>query len=135
LTRLGAIAPETLRHVLRRPATVLYPFERLALPKDFRGRPQLDTNKCTGCGLCARDCPAEAIEMVELAPKVKRPGFYYDRCAFCSQCAESCPRGAITMTEEFELAAYDRPTLYRAPEMPDKLPEPKTGKDEGGAEG
>ncbi|MCL6451500.1 MAG: 4Fe-4S binding protein [Acetobacteraceae bacterium] len=104
----GRMLPETLRHVAKKPATVLYPFERLELPPGFRGRPVLDTEKCSGCKICERDCPAGAIEVVTLAPKVLRPGFYYDRCAFCGQCAESCPRDAIAMTAECSLYCTSR---------------------------
>ena len=123
------MARETARHLLRRPATVLYPFQRLTLPAGFRGRPALDTEKCIGCRICERDCPAGAITMVQMAEKVLRPGFFYDRCAFCAQCSESCPKDAITMTDEYELAAFDRQSLYGAPAMPrPKDPEIAKGK-------
>jgi len=133
--RVGSIVPETLAHLLRKPATVLYPFERLEIPPGLRGRPVLDTEKCIGCGICARECPADAIEMVTLGKKLLRPGFYYDRCAFCGQCAESCPKDAITMTPEYELAALERETLYAAPERPSSAEEGEKGAKSNGGGG
>jgi formate hydrogenlyase subunit 6/NADH:ubiquinone oxidoreductase subunit I len=121
----GAMVPELLRHLGRKPATVPYPFQRLELPAGFRGKPVVETEKCIGCKMCERDCPAEACVMVEVGPKAFRPSFYYDRCTFCGQCEESCTRGAIIMTAEFELAGTDRAGLFNpAPAAPPK-PAPK----------
>ena len=45
---------------------------------------------CIGCGLCARRCPARAIEMRD-----DRPVWVKDRCAMCLRCLHSCPKFAI----------------------------------------
>jgi len=92
---------------------VLYPFERLDIPKGFRGKPIWDEEKCSlKCrGVCAMDCPAQAIVMEKIDKKASRPIFHLDRCTFYGQCAESCPFGAITLSEEFELAQYDKESL------------------------
>ena len=64
--------------------------------------------------MCARDCPAFAIEIVEVDGK-KRPQFDLNKCIFCNQCVESCPRNAIKGTAEYELATTDKNSLIITP--------------------
>lgn len=128
----GTIARELFLRLVSRPATVCYPRERLTLPPGFRGRPRLDVDRCNGCGLCARECPSEAIDLLALAEKVKRPAFYFDRCTFCGVCAELCPRDAITMSAVFELAAGSREAFYEPPVLPVPEPGSKAGAAAGG---
>ena len=50
------------KSLFRQPVTEKYPFERHPTPERLRGRLEWDATKCTGCGLCAKDCPADAIQ-------------------------------------------------------------------------
>jgi len=111
---VGAMFPELWRHLFKKPATVLYPFERLEVPTGFRGKIIHSLEKCNPkCRMCSIDCPANAIVQVERedGQEGTRPNFLLDRCIFCGQCAEACPNGAITLTEDFELAQYDKKLL------------------------
>ena len=45
---------------------------------------------CVGCGLCARNCPVQAIEMRD-----RRPVWVAERCAMCLSCLHHCPKFAI----------------------------------------
>lgn len=97
--------------LVRRPATQRYPFERLPAPERLRSKLFWDLTNCTGCGLCAKDCPANAIEIIALDRKARRFVFHYhvDRCTFCGQCVVSCRQNCLTMsTGEWELAELDR---------------------------
>ncbi len=114
---IAAMAMELMESLLvQKPATVIYPVERLEPPERFRGRLRFNPDECSLCGLCQRDCPADVIKVVRKRVE-KEDGtkeltghleFEMDRCVFCGQCAQSCRKGAITFTHEFELAQPSR---------------------------
>ena len=45
---------------------------------------------CIGCGLCARKCPVQAIELQD-----KKPVWVKEKCALCLGCLHRCPRFSI----------------------------------------
>lgn len=51
-------------------------------------KPTIDTSKCSGCKLCARNCKASCIDSDNKC-------IDYSRCVACMDCVESCNRGAI----------------------------------------
>lgn len=51
-------------------------------------KPVIDTNKCNGCTLCARNCKASCINPAE--HKID-----YSRCVVCMDCLKNCHQGAI----------------------------------------
>lgn len=108
-----------VKTTVHRPITVLYPYEALWNPDNYRGRPGLDFNKCLGCGMCVKYCPCTAIILVETPDDagnpVKRPQINMGRCSFCGYCAEYCPVDAMTVTPEVELAEYTRADLIYGP--------------------
>jgi len=109
----GYIILEALRNLFRRRATILYPYaesDKVHLPEGFRGRIAFDRERCIGCQLCSRVCPAKAIEIIE-DEGGKRPVFLIYRCIYCGQCAEVCPRRAIELTKVFENIALRKEEL------------------------
>jgi formate hydrogenlyase subunit 6/NADH:ubiquinone oxidoreductase subunit I len=74
-------------------------------PEDFRGKILYDRDKCTGCKLCIKICPSQAIEFILDKKKIK---IHVDHCIFCSQCNDICPVKCLNMSNEFFLADTDR---------------------------
>lgn len=101
--------------------TIQYPEEKRLLPERFRYIPMLiwdsemNEDRCTACGICAKVCPPQCIWIVrdsdDKGKPVTRPAeFYIDAavCMSCSFCVEFCPFDAIKMNHDYELAVYDR---------------------------
>ncbi|MBQ8674336.1 MAG: 4Fe-4S binding protein [Bacteroides sp.] len=73
-------------------------------------KPVIDTEKCNGCGLCARNCKASCIDA-----KVHR--IDYSRCVVCMDCIEKCKRGAISYTRRRpKLSTASIPTTENTPD-------------------
>jgi formate hydrogenlyase subunit 6/NADH:ubiquinone oxidoreductase subunit I len=121
-SKISPMFKEAFSSLFKKTATGKYPFVKCTPAEGFKGKQIFDTNLCIGCTLCARDCPAKAIEMVEVGGK-KRPKFFLDRCIFCYQCADSCSRNAIKCSDIFELAAVSKASLVIEPLAPDKKTE------------
>ena len=103
----------TLTQVFRPKFTRQYPEERWTPPASFRGRPVLVKEnafeRCVACGLCARVCPALAIEVQASETELLKERYPIKfeinmlRCIFCGFCEEVCPEEAIVMSKDFEL--------------------------------
>ncbi len=93
--------------LLEPPETVGYPYEPLVLPQGFRGAIVIDADKCTGCGLCVRDCPAQGLKLVKKSKDEFKLIHYPSRCAYCGQCSASCRRGAISHSNQLAGATTD----------------------------
>lgn len=63
--------------------------------KSHQQRPTIDGNKCKGCKICNRICPANAIKM----KYDKRNELYaeidYKKCIFCNKCVTACPYSVV----------------------------------------
>lgn len=71
---------------------------RFALAKLF-----FANNKCTGCGLCAKHCPAGSIKMIGRY----RPLPYWSyTCESCMRCMGFCPNNAIESSQSLAAVFY-----------------------------
>ena len=75
------------------------------------GLPEVDEDKCTACGACAKACPKNVIELRKKGPKSRRifvscvnkdkgavaRKACANACIGCGKCAKECPFEAITV--------------------------------------
>ena len=121
------MAREVLKQLFRRPFTNLFPARRtpdsvnrllrdvksgkaklnppVPTPEGFRGKIKYYKDKCIGCRLCTRVCPAKAVVFKE---KEKKISYHLFRCTFCGECVNICPTKALEFTDEFLLADYNK---------------------------
>src|SRR5574338_340401 len=103
---IGSMVGDVLRSLFSKPVTQPYPFKRTEAPEAFRGKLVWDLSKCTGCMLCVKDCPANALELIVVDRAAKRfvMRFHADRCTYCAQCEVSCRAKCLELSPEWELA-------------------------------
>ena len=89
--------------------------------------PEIDEEKCTACGACAKACPKFIIELRKKGPKSRR--IYVScvnqdkggiakksceaACTGCTKCAKICEFEAITITNNLAYINYEKCRLCR----------------------
>jgi NAD-dependent dihydropyrimidine dehydrogenase PreA subunit len=58
-------------------------------------KPEIDIEKCIGCGECVEVCPTEVYELID----EKSVPVNADECLGCESCIEVCEQDAITVEE------------------------------------
>ncbi|MDD3905038.1 MAG: 4Fe-4S binding protein [Candidatus Omnitrophica bacterium] len=111
MIRPGKMLRQVLKSIFKKPATTKYPFVKATMPDRFRGKLKFYPERCIGCKMCMRDCPAGAIEIVKVGDKAFECYIDLGKCIYCAQCVDSCMKKALESTKEFELAALDREKL------------------------
>lgn len=82
----------------------------------------IDTEKCNGCGVCARACHEGAIDIIDGKARLTRENY----CDGLGDCLPECPTGAITF-EEREAPAYDEAAVLAAKKSKQSLTYRETG--------
>jgi NAD-dependent dihydropyrimidine dehydrogenase PreA subunit len=58
-------------------------------------RPEVDAEKCVGCGECVEICPVEVYELKDEKSVVVKE----EECLGCESCVEVCEQKAITVSD------------------------------------
>ncbi len=73
------------------------------------GRLVLNTPRCTGCALCAVDCPTGALTAESTEEGNYQLLFRHDACIACGRCAKVCPEQCLRLERILELSVLSRP--------------------------
>ncbi len=117
MAKLPTFLPQALGGLVRNPATRRYPAQVREPYHGARGEIRNHEATCILCGLCARRCPTECIEVDKKGRLWAHDPF---RCILCGVCVEACPTGSLTQTEARPgtLTARGRTELH--PNPPEK---------------
>ena len=109
--KIGTMLTDVINSFISKPVTQKYPFERTEAPEKLRGKLFWDHERCSGCGLCSKDCPANALEIITTDRVNKRHVMIYhlDKCTYCAQCVVNCRFKCLGMANnEWELAGLSK---------------------------
>lgn len=81
----------------------LFPVLYVLVGRFFMGKTLIASNRCIGCGTCAKSCPAKALKMK--GQKVPRP-YWGHRCEFCLRCLNFCPQRAVEMSHSWTVLIW-----------------------------
>ena len=65
------------------------------LDRDYIVYPEINKDKCVGCGRCVISCYDGAHQAMEWDKEARRPNCNHDKCVGCLLCGLVCPVGAI----------------------------------------
>lgn len=96
---------------------VVCPFGAITMSE--KNIPIIDYDKCTGCGLCVKQCPKKVIELVRNTRRVHVHCRSVDKgavtrkicsvgCIGCGLCEKACPFDAIHVQNNLAIIDYDK---------------------------
>ncbi|GAE88410.1 4Fe-4S binding protein [Acetivibrio straminisolvens] len=93
-----------IKSIFHGPYTVQYPLEKKGSFPASRGRIEINIEDCIFCGLCARRCPSNAINVVKAESlwSINRL-----RCIQCSYCSEVCPKKCLKMNNIYTAPSFE----------------------------
>lgn len=97
--------PVLIRNLLKGPATEAFPFAEAWTPPRMRGRIAFDPGSCALCRVCARICPAGAIQF-EKRPDGLEFNLWHNSCVFCGLCTVYCESEGLHAIPDWHLSHY-----------------------------
>lgn len=95
--------PVLLRNLFQGPSTEAFPFAEAYTPAAMRARVSFNPDSCALCRVCARMCPAGAIQL-EKRPDGLEFILWHNACVFCGLCVHYCDSEALHQTDDWHLS-------------------------------
>lgn len=86
----------------------------------FKGKPILTSDICTGCQECVHVCPSGAIQLFPTSWDAQELSLNYSCCVFCGMCSEVCETNLIQTTSDYRLATKQKLDLIHKVIIPSK---------------
>jgi len=130
--------PRSLRNLVSRPATRLYPTEQRVPFPGARGTLEFDLETCVLCGLCVRRCPTVALTCDR---EQRLFAIEQLRCIACGVCVDACNKNSLRLSPvrrpvhtHAEMGIDGRRPGYEEWHKPDPEPVPAIAPGVGGPE-
>ena len=110
---------EAVSSLLSAPYTTKFPAKEHVPFEGFRGKPEVNDEKCVGCLTCSNVCPSGAIRVEDDREKgIRHIIRDYGKCIFCGQCQAYCitKEGVILADKIYDLSGFDRKKLVEKQE-------------------
>ena len=109
MSEFKGVCQDGLKLRFQRPEGEISRRELLKLASPL-GKVTLDSSKCTGCGLCASDCPTRALAILASEENdTYQLLFKHNLCIACGQCLEICPEQCLYLERTLELDRLSNP--------------------------
>jgi len=100
------MAKRILKSLASGPATLRYPHEPAKRYDASRGHIEIKIEDCIFCGLCSKNCPADAIEVSKDDRTWEIDRF---RCIICNSCVEACPKDCLSTSNVYLEPVFSGP--------------------------
>lgn len=110
----GKIVNMAIKNFFKKPATIAYPKGEMDIVKNYRGKLIYDSSNCIDCKLCVRDCPSDAITIINDGTKEDRKMralLNVGHCVFCCRCVDICPKKCLTNSQNIDLSTMNKSDL------------------------
>lgn len=106
------------KNLVTRSATRAYPIDVRPGFENARGELSNDIEGCTLCGICAKKCPSQCID-------VDRKGGTWNlnpyACVFCGICVEACPKKCLVHSSDHKKPVRMKADILLKKEVKPKL--------------
>ena len=106
--------------LFKQPETIQYPIQTKEPPAGLKGHVHNNVDDCILCGICAKKCTADAIEVDKDARTWSINRF---RCIQCYYCVRSCPKKCLEMKPTYPTPASSK--NIDTYDVPEKVKEAK----------
>lgn len=115
--KLTTMFRDLAKSLVSEPATKPFPNPEPDEAERLRGKLHWHPENCTGCQLCVKDCPSNALKLFVIDKATKQFVMRYDvgQCIFCAQCVENCRFNCLEMAQDewaLSESSKDNFTIY-----------------------